>query len=372
MKYVNEAFDMEKDLGYRRVQMTGRGSYIISLPKNWVDEIGMEKGSEIAFRMLDDSSLILVPRKIAEGKKEQEKPGLKEYWVYVDPRDDPRTVSRKIISLYVISADIVHVHFRNDGMVPKFRSTVNALVKNMLGSEIINETPREITIQILINHPEFPVEKAIRRMAVLAISANKDAVSALSNMSDQTFGEIADLCGDVDRLDLYVVRQLKFGLEQDLFEELGFRTPKEFLGYRIVANDIKGVADNAANIARNLMNLKKMIESQTLLLNEAVDEEVYSQILEYNSLAHKLFEDSLNAMFKRDYEQADKIISEIESFAAEENDLLIVVSSKKLDPNVASALGLLLDNSRRMMEYTRNISEVTLNRTIEEVSVQIL
>jgi len=372
MKYVNEAFDMEKDLGYRRVQMTGRGSYIISLPKNWVDEIGMEKGSEIAFRMLDDSSLILVPRKIAEGKKEQEKPGLKEYWVYVDPRDDPRTVSRKIISLYVISADIVHVHFRNDGMFPKFRSTVNALVKNMLGSEIINETPREITIQILINHPEFPVEKAIRRMAVLAISANKDAVSALSNMSDQTFGEIADLCGDVDRLDLYVVRQLKFGLEQDLFEELGFRTPKEFLGYRIVANDIKGVADNAANIARNLMNLKKMIESQTLLLNEAVDEEVYSQILEYNSLAHKLFEDSLKAMFKRDYEQADKIISEIESFAAEENDLLIVVSSKKLDPNVASALGLLLDNSRRMMEYTRNISEVTLNRTIEEVSVQIL
>ena len=168
------------------------------------------------------------------------------------------------------------------------------------------------------------------------------------------------------------MRQLKFGLEQDLFEELGFRTPKEFLGYRIVANDIKGVADNAANIARNLMNLKKMIESQTLLLNEAVDEEVYSQILEYNSLAHKLFEDSLNAMFKRDYEQADKIISEIESFAAEENDLLIVVSSKKLDPNVASALGLLLDNSRRMMEYTRNISEVTLNRTIEEVSVQIL
>ena len=28
----------EKDLGYRRVQCTGRGSYIISLPKEWVEE----------------------------------------------------------------------------------------------------------------------------------------------------------------------------------------------------------------------------------------------------------------------------------------------------------------------------------------------
>ncbi|HUU87685.1 MAG TPA: AbrB/MazE/SpoVT family DNA-binding domain-containing protein, partial [Candidatus Glassbacteria bacterium] len=39
----------KRDLGYRRVQSTGRGSYIISLPKNWVKDLGLKKGSEVAF-----------------------------------------------------------------------------------------------------------------------------------------------------------------------------------------------------------------------------------------------------------------------------------------------------------------------------------
>ena len=56
----------EKDLGYRRVQCTGRGSFIISLPKEWVQDIGLKRGSEIAFNLEPDSSLNLVPRKIKE------------------------------------------------------------------------------------------------------------------------------------------------------------------------------------------------------------------------------------------------------------------------------------------------------------------
>ena len=59
---------MEKDLGYRRVQSTGRGSYIISLPKEWVNDLGIAKGSEVAFKLRDDSSLILTPSKMVEEK----------------------------------------------------------------------------------------------------------------------------------------------------------------------------------------------------------------------------------------------------------------------------------------------------------------
>ena len=41
--------------------------------------------------------------------------------------------------------------------------------------------------------------------------------------------------------------------------------------------------------------------------------------------------------------------------------------TKKLDPNLASVLRLILDASGRILEYSRNIAEVTLNRTIEEI-----
>jgi len=360
---------MAEDLGYRKIQRTGRGSYIISLPKKWIQKLKLGKGDEIAFKVQEDSSLLLLPRKILEGRKEVKEPSLKEYRIYVNPADNPHSVCRKITSLYVVSANLIHIRFK-DGEIPQEHKTaINSLIKNMLlGSEIIDETSNEITIQVLIDHPEFPVEKAIRRMAVLALSANKDAILALENMDENRIRGVTETCNDVNRLNLYVIRQLKYGLEKNLFKELGFRTQKEFLGYRIVANDIRSIANNAMNLANNIMALKSMIENRLLLLNVPIDEEIYSQILKFNSQAHYFFEESLKALFKRDYSRADKLISKTESFAALESDLITLMSTKKLDPNVSSILRLIIDNSRRIIEYSRDVAEVTLNRTVEEIS----
>ena len=84
----------EKDLGYRRVQVTGRGSYIISLPKEWVQDVGLKKGSEIDFNVQADTSLTLVPRKLKEKIEEDEAVKLKEYYINVDPaQEDLHAVS---------------------------------------------------------------------------------------------------------------------------------------------------------------------------------------------------------------------------------------------------------------------------------------
>jgi len=336
-----------------------------------VENLGLEKGNEIAFKMLEDSSLILTPRKVLEGKKEKNE--RKEYWIYVDPRDSPESVCRKITSLYVISADIIHINFKDANTSSKYKNAIHELIKNdLLGSEIIEETDRGITIHILINHPEFPVEKAIRRMAVLALYANKEAVSNLGKVNNETIKSIVDACNDVNRLSLYVTRQLKFGLERNLYKEWGFRTAKEFLGYRIVVNDIKSIADNAISIVNNLMTLKKLFETDTLFLKEPIDEEVYSQLLEFNNMTHQLLEESLKALFKRDYEHADRVISEIKSIRAKENDLTVLISNKRMDPVFSSLFSLILDNSRRVADYSRNIAEVTLNRTVEDISIHYL
>jgi len=359
---------MKQDLEYRKIQRTGRGSYIISLPKEWVRELGLDKGNQLAFKLREDSTLLLIPRKILEERK-VDKTRLKEYRIFVNLKDDPRSLCRKIISLYAIGAEIIRVYFKEGGVSSQHKSAINHLTKNMLlGSEVIDETSNEITIQVLINHVEFPVEKAIRRMAILALSANRNAILALEKMDMNLIRDIIEACNDVNRLNLYVIRQLKYGLEQSLFKELGFKTPKEFLGYRIVANDVKSIADNALNLANNIMALKKMIDDGLLLLNKPIDEEIYSQILKFNSKAHFFFEESLKALFKRDYDLADKLISQMESFVALESNLITSMSAKKLDPNVSSILRLILDSSRRIIEYSQNIAEVTLNRTVEEVS----
>ena len=156
---------MEQDLGYRKIQRTGRGSYITSLPKEWVQTLGLHKGSEIAFKVTDESALLLVPRTIIEGRKED---AAKEHLLSLSQTEDLRSVCRKIISLYVVSAHLIYIRVKEGNIDPKLRDAINNTVRNtLLGSEIIEESANRITIQVLINHPDFSIEQALRRMALL-------------------------------------------------------------------------------------------------------------------------------------------------------------------------------------------------------------
>jgi len=359
----------EKDLGYRRVQCTGRGSYIISLPKEWVQDVGLKKGSEIDFSVQPDSSLTLVPRKLKEKYEEDKGSKLKEYYINVDvSEEDLQSTLRMIKALYVISADLIRVHFKGAEDVVKCKNIIKKFARDtLLGAEIIDETQDEITLQILIKHSEFPIEKAVRRMVIVALSANRDAISALKKRDDVLFQSVVSAHHDANRLGLYAVRQLKFGIERNLFRELGFRTPKEFLLYRIIVNDITNIAENALNIVNNLATFQKQIDDQLLFIREPIDEEVYSQLLNFNSVAHQLFEEATKAMFKRAYNDAEKIIAKRGSFVTLETELIRLMSIKKLDPNVAAILRLMLDSSRRILDYGQDISELTLNRTVEEI-----
>ena len=358
----------EKDLGYRRVQCTGRGSYIISLPKEWVEDMGLNRGSEIAFSIQPDSTLTLVPRKIMEKEGRTDTSKLKEYLVTVDPKEPTQPTLRMIKSLYAIGADIIRVRFKNTQEAIKYKNEIkNYSRDHFLGSEIIDETQEELTLQILIKHSEFPIEKAVRRMAIVALASNRDAIAALKDQSTALFDSVINAYNDVNRLGLYIVRQLKYGIEHSLYRELGFRTPKEFLLYRIAVNDIKNIAQNALNIINHLGTLQKLIEDETLFIKEPIDEEIYNQLVNFSVSAHQLYNDSINALFKRDYKDAEKIITKSEKLMVLENELIILISSKKLDPNIASVLRLIFDSSKRILDYCISMAELTFNRTVEEI-----
>ena len=357
----------EKDLGYRRVQCTGRGSYIISLPKEWVQDLDLKRGSEIAFNVEPDSTLMLVPRKIQEKEGRGNLPKPREYYISIDSKETIQSTLRMIKALYAIGADIIRVHVKNPQDAVKYKNEIKNLSRDsFLGSEIIDETPDEITLQILIKHSEFSIEKAVRRMAIVALAANRDAIAALKDRNTVLFDSVINAHKDVSRLALYIVRQLKYGIERNLYRELGFRTPKEFLLYRVAVNDIESIAQNALNIINNVDSLQKLIDEEMLFLKDPVDEEIFHQLLDFSSLAQQSYDDAIKALFKREYKDAEKLISKRESFKPLENELIMLMSSKKLDPNIASVLRLIFDSSRRIMDYSRSMAELTLNRTVEE------
>jgi phosphate uptake regulator len=204
-------------------------------------------------------------------------------------------------------------------------------------------------------------------MVIVALAAHRDVILALKGGSKELFQNVANAEHDANRLGQYIVRQLKFGIEHNMYRELGFRTPKEFLLYRIIVNDIKDIGENATNILNNLRTVQKLVDDQLLFMKEPIDEEVISQMFNFNTLAHQLFENATKAMFKRDYNDAEALIPKRQSYVKLENDLIRLMSSKKMDPNINAVLRLALDSSKRVLDYAQDIAELTLNRTVEEL-----
>jgi hypothetical protein len=82
-----------------------------------------------------------------------------------------------------------------------------------------------------------------------------------------------------------------------------------------------------------------------------------------------LLDTSLKALFKRDYDLADETMSRYASTGLSlEKESVDLMLRHKMAPNIAFLIRLVLSSSRKMMEYSRDIAEITLNRTVEEKS----
>jgi phosphate uptake regulator len=114
------------------------------------------------------------------------------------------------------------------------------------------------------------------------------------------------------------------------------------------------------NIINNLGALQKLIDDEILFIKGPIDEEIYNQLVYFSSQAHQMYDDAIRALFKREYKDAEKLISKREVLVPLENELIMLISSKKLDPNIASVLRLIFDSSRRIMDYSRSMAEFAL------------
>ncbi len=334
---------------FRKLQLTGRTSYVISLPKTWINQMGLESGDQIEIRTQEDS-LVLTPHP----SKREEKP--REATVTVAKAGELQALSRKIISLYLVGYEIIHVRAENALDAAQMAMVKHTIHGAFIGAEIVSESDREIVIQIL-GSPNFSVEHAFRRIAALTSSMSEDVASSLKTVDKNKLGNIISLDNEVNRFSFYVVRQLKSSVHDErLVKRIGLTNQKECLGYRIETKDVERIADSIVSIAKRLQDSSN---SKTKLL---VPQNVSELVLASTSL----FEDVMKAHFKRDSNLAESIISEALELEEHVKKARLFILTSKLDAVEQVGLIEILESIRQIVNYCKEIAEVLLNRTIEE------
>lgn len=180
----------------RRVQEVGRGTFTVSLPREWVERVGLDKGSKLLI-VDGGSSLLLRPPK---------PPVVYEKEVKVR-RGYERLSVKEVLASYLLGYDVVRV-VCDGGFDPDGRRIVKDVCRKLIGLEVIGEDSSSITFQCIVDPEKLDVEKTFDRLRFLVYTLQEDIARILSQDPSKMY-MLTDRDDEIDRLYFLLVRLLR-------------------------------------------------------------------------------------------------------------------------------------------------------------------
>ena len=331
----------------RSVQITGKSTYIVSLPKSWVRETGLKKGDKLIVKQLSDYSLLIKPIR-NDGEQ-----GIEE--IIIKPHVDFSKTAREIVAAYLSGASKIVLKVDRNFLTQVYE--LKKFVKGkLLGFEIIEETSDELVLQSLVDSGELPLKKVLERMWITAYYMVEDSLKALLNSDIDLADNVIDRDDEIDRFYFYANRQLKHAIEKpEILDFIGVNNPNDLLEYKSIIKTIERIADHATRIAKMVRRLKKTLPIDMI-----------SDVVKLKTASLSLFEYAMKALYNNDKNLAHRVLDSLESVQSLEKELtkkyiLKKSSEEQLDPLEIMSLKLILDSLRRIAEYSSDISESILN-----------
>jgi len=340
----------------RKIQFSGKSSYMLALPKKWVEEMKLGPSDQVTVTRMANASLVITPRSAATAFA-----GKGEATVGLSREEDAASVERKLVALYLVGYSLIHVKAKGGTLTSVQRNTVKeAARKHLIGTEVVSDSAEGTTIQILLSYPELSVENALRRMFLIAASMHRDAMSSLKKLDHDSAKAVIRSDDEVDRFSLYVVRQLKMAVQSDrILKEVGLSATTECLGYRLVVKSIERVADHASRIAEGVLMAKRRLTESDL-----------NKLEDLSNSAVKVFEESGLALFKRSYDSADRVIEKAKRVTDSGKSYLSELDRRK-PAESSQIIRLILEDISRTAEYSSDIAEIVLNLTAGQIIVTV-
>ncbi|MCW4013351.1 MAG: phosphate uptake regulator PhoU [Candidatus Bathyarchaeota archaeon] len=335
----------------RKVQVTGGSTFIISLPKSWVEQMGLQRGSVVRITQKDDLTLCLTPEG-ADTTDTQRK-----VIINPTPEDTPESIVRRVVSAYLMGYNLIQLRSTQQRLDSSQRFSVKDFTrKKLVGTEILADLPQDLTLQVLLSYAELSVKDALRRMSVIAASMHRDAIIALGTDDVNLAREIVAMDDEVDRFNLYIIRLLKVAVvDGHILKESGLKSPRECLGYRLITKSVERMADHAVNIAHNRLELTLSI----------VDQELLAELTKLSDFALEIFENAMDAVFDESYKEADAVLDMAQRTRNMEAEMLHLII-KHAPPEEVPALRLIVESILRTAEYGADIAETVLNMMVKD------
>ena len=320
----------------RKVQRTGKSTFIVSLPKIWATKNGIAAGSIVYINQGDNGALTLSTDRSERDLRVKLDIGEKT-------GDD---LIRDIIGCYVGGYRIIEV--TSPHMSSAQKKDLHQIVNKLIGPEILEETINKVVIQDLLSSEELQSEKALRRIRTVVKSMIHDSfTSLLNNNQDELAMDVIQRDDDVDRLNLLISRQFTEILRTGSVKQ-ETQNPIHAFNYMQAASNLERIADHAHRIAQIAREY-----------NCTLADDLKEELLDMEAQLCGFIDDSISYLLQTNSDKANEMIDlirEIQKSAAR-----ITVTSDNLSKSEMLERLVLAASLERMFDYIMNIGELTIN-----------
>jgi len=319
----------------RKVQRTGKSTFIVSLPKNWATKNSIESGSILFLTQDKDGALLL--------SAEHSEPDLTVKIDIGDKFGDP--LIRDIIGCYVAGYRTMEVTSSRMSSVQK--RDLHMIVNKLIGPEILEETVNKVVIQDLLSLKDLRVEQALNRVRSMVKSMIQDSVASLINHNQDLACDVMQRDDDVDRLNLLIAREftgiLKSGsIRNETIDSMAA------LNYMLAASNLERIADHASKIAE--------ISSQHSC---GLPDEIANELSNLGQILGSLLDEAIGILVQADSKRANGMIDK--TYEVRERIQVIANLSQTRDASEMMVRLRAASSIERILDYLTNIGELAIN-----------
>lgn len=329
----------EEAMETRKVQITGKSTYIISLPKTWVNKVKIKNGDSVFMIPRSDGTILVNPKLNMDEDPPKNTINLET--------QDINILFRKFIGAYLAGFDIIEINSM-EKFSSSMRQEIRQIIHTVVGPEIIDETSNSVKIKDLLDSSDFSPAQGVKRMYIITRGMHRDAIIALQTQDKDLAEDVESRDDEVDKFCWMIAKQYNLVLNDMFFADKMQVSMREVLGYLLVARSIERIADHAKKLASNAKQIKVKIG-------------FIPRITETSEIILKMFDDAINAFRRNKFEPANDVINRSKELNKTIMQLKQEIFSLDADAETIVSLAYIVDSLERTRAYILDIAEISIN-----------
>ncbi len=329
----------------RKIQISGGSTYTVSIPKQWVEKLGINAGDYVSLQLTRDKHLLLRPD---PAPRTQEKRAV----VRLEGQSAVG-LRERLMGFYLAGHNTIEVRGS-----PRIDSRTMAILRDLprkvSGLELVQATENMAVLEDLIDPSRFSLTMALERMYALLRGSLVRSVDGLLDKSNSQRGEAISRLHDIERLSWIVLKQQRMIVENPSWAvEMGVE-PVDAIQCATCAQSLKGTVKSCYNLIELVSAVSKSdIEKSALL-----------ECVEVGHTAISQCDKGFFAFTRGDTDTAEECLARQQDVERRMAEVRNFVTQKARSCGCAPCLDInkMLDLLGKVSNLAENVAELTFHR----------